>query len=147
MGGARSRGAGIEDGGGRLRLQKNSDPVFTFFFDGKKKNGREPDSGMNDVAPPLYGSGIPAVATPGAAPHQQQQPVDVNVKLFELEPVRRREKRGRSTDLERRRRRRPMAQSILTFIFSLCFPLYTPKITRSTSSASRRDRATRSSSR
>lgn len=42
---------------------------------------------MNDVAPPLYGDGLPIASVHH---HQQQQhpAEDANVKRFELEPVR-----------------------------------------------------------
>ena len=53
---------------------------------------------MNDVAPPLYGSGLPAVVS---APHPQQQQQSDGTKLFELEPVR--EEEERETEIRRRR--------------------------------------------
>ena len=44
---------------------------------------------MNDVAPPLYGSGLPAGAAAARHPPQQQQQNE-GAKIFELEPVRER---------------------------------------------------------
>lgn len=110
---------------------------------------------MNDVAPPLYGDGLPIASVHH---HQQQQhpAEDANVKRFELEPVR---ESARGTDrgvtIQRtaaEKQRRLQWQIQESHLLSLFLPLSlslsaTNQIVRSTNFGSRLAQATPLSSR
>ena len=112
-------GAGLVGPAGFQRASEKINSFSRRKRKGKKKKDRTP---MNDVAPPLYGSGLPAVTAHAAHPPQQQR--SDGAKLFELEPVRENVERRVGGWQKIRRPKMPVHRISHFLVFSLSLSTY-----------------------